>query len=261
MAKPVIVKRNTKGSALTFTEQDANFQNLDDATITLKAGTGGTDVVSDLNGTITLVAGGGISLSGNNSTKTVTITSTESQNIFQTVVAGGTSLVADTSTDSLTFTGGNGILVTGDAGTDTATFAIGSTANADIEIQPNGTGTVNLGDKILRRSVHKDYSETVYAGGNTGSGTVTPDQENGNVQTFTATGNFTLALPTNMLTGGSCLLIITQDGTGTRIMTPNASYKFAGGVNTLSTTASAIDVLQIFYTGTNYLVSLTQDFI
>ena len=110
MAKPVIVKRNTKGSALTFTELDTNFQNLDDATITLKAGTAGTSVASDLNGTITLVAGGGISLSGDNSAKTITITSTESQNLFQTVIAGGTSLVADATTDNLTLSGGNGIL-------------------------------------------------------------------------------------------------------------------------------------------------------
>ena len=46
MAKPIIVKRGTKGSALTFTELDTNFQNLDDATITLKGGTGGVDVVT-----------------------------------------------------------------------------------------------------------------------------------------------------------------------------------------------------------------------
>lgn len=260
MAKPVIVKRNTKGTHLTFTELDTNFQNLDDATIALRAGSAGVTVASDLNGTITLIAGGGIGLVGDNSAKTITITSTESQNLFQTVIAGVTSLVADTATDSLTLTGGNGIVVTGDAGSDTATFAIGSTANQDINIEPNGTGTVNLGDKILRRTVHKDYSETVHAGGNTGSGTITPDQENGNVQTFTVTGAFTLALPTNMLTGGSCLLIFTQDGTGNRVMTANAGYLFAGGISTLSTAASAVDVMQIFFTGTQHLATLTQDF-
>jgi hypothetical protein len=75
MAKPLIVKRNVKGSALTFTELDANFQNLDDATFTLKAGTGGTDVVSDLNGTITLVATDGISITGNNTAKTISLDS------------------------------------------------------------------------------------------------------------------------------------------------------------------------------------------
>lgn len=258
MPKPSVTLRNTKGSALTFTELDQNFTNVRDATVTLTAGSGGTAVVSDLNGNITLIAGSGISLSGNNTAKTITITGSSSA--FPIINAGGTDLIPDSNNDTVFLSAGNGIVISGNAGTDTATFAIGSISNQDIDIQPDGTGTVNIGDKILRRATHKDYCETVYSGGNTGTGTVTPNQENGNVQTYTATGNFTLALPTNMQTGGSITLIITQDGTGGRTMTPNASYKFAGGNSVLSTSASAIDVLQIFYDGTNYLVTLTEDF-
>jgi hypothetical protein len=124
MAKPAITKRNTKGSALTFTELDNNFQNLKDATITLKAGTAGTDVVSDLNGTITIVAGGGITLTGDNTAKTVTINTTESQNIFQNIaVAGQSTIAADTSTDTLTIVAGTNIALTTDSGTDTLTVA------------------------------------------------------------------------------------------------------------------------------------------
>lgn len=76
MTKPAITTRATKGSALTWTEGDTNLENLQNATVTLKAGTGGTDVVSDLNGTVTLVAGTNVSLSGDNTAKTVTINST-----------------------------------------------------------------------------------------------------------------------------------------------------------------------------------------
>lgn len=75
MTKPVIVTRAGKGSALTWTEGDANVTNLQNATITIKADTSGTDVVSDLNGSITLVAGNNIALTGDNTAKTITIDS------------------------------------------------------------------------------------------------------------------------------------------------------------------------------------------
>jgi len=122
MTKPVIVKRSVKGSALTFTELDTNFQNLDDATITLKAGSGGTDVVSDLNGVITLVATDGLTLTGNNTSKEIAIDA---------------SLVRDT-TPQL---GGN---------LDVNGYSIVSTSNANIVIEPNGTGDVQLNADTVR---------------------------------------------------------------------------------------------------------------
>ena len=76
MAKPSITKRLTKGAALNYTELDNNFQNLADATLSIKAGTAGTTITADLNGTITLVAGTNITLTGNNTTKEITIDAT-----------------------------------------------------------------------------------------------------------------------------------------------------------------------------------------
>jgi hypothetical protein len=76
MAKPVITRRQTKGTPLTYSELDTNFDNLRDSTVSLRAGSAGTTVASDLNGVITLVAGSGISLAGDNTAKTVTITNT-----------------------------------------------------------------------------------------------------------------------------------------------------------------------------------------
>ena len=120
MAKPTILTRASKGSALTWTEGDTNLTNLRDATVSIKAGTAGTSVISDLNGEITLVAGTNVTLSGNNSTKEITINATG---------GGITDLVQDT-TPQL---GGN---------LDVNTYSIVSTSNSNITITPNGTGRV-----------------------------------------------------------------------------------------------------------------------
>jgi hypothetical protein len=127
MAKPSITKRSTKGAALTYSELDTNFDNLKDATLTLTAGSGGTAVISDLNGNITIVAGSGITLAGDNSAKTITITSTGGGgggNSFTTIaVTGQSDVVADSATDTLSLAAGSGITLTTNATTDTITIS------------------------------------------------------------------------------------------------------------------------------------------
>ena len=162
MTKPVIVKRSVKGSALTFTELDTNFQNLDDATITLKAGSGGTDVVSDLNGVITLVATDGISLTGNNTSKEIAIDA---------------SLVRDT-TPQL---GGN---------LDVNGYSIVSTSNANIVIEPNGTGDVQINADTIR--VGDLNTTTSIVNNGTGNFTVS-HATGGGVLFFNSGGSVSLA--------------------------------------------------------------------
>lgn len=118
MTKPVITFRNVKGTFLTFTELDTNFTNLRDATITLQAHTGGTNVVSDLNGVITLVAGTGVTITGDNTAKTITINSP--------------TVVVDDTTPQL----GGDLDVNG--------FKIVSVSNGNIAIDPNGSGHIIL---------------------------------------------------------------------------------------------------------------------
>jgi hypothetical protein len=43
-------------------------------------------------------------------------------------------------------------------------------------------------------------------------------------------------------------------------MTANAVYKFAYGVKNLSTVAGSIDMLSIFFDGTNYLCNLVKGY-
>lgn len=102
----------------------------------------------------------------------------------------------------------------------------------------------------------KGYSESVYA--LTYAATLAPDATNGNVQKVTLTGNVTISAFTNPVAGQSITLIIQQDATGSRTLT--STLKFANASKTLTVTANAIDVIHIFYDGTNYLASLVKGF-
>jgi hypothetical protein len=98
------------------------------------------------------------------------------------------------------------------------------------------------------------FQENVYNYGNA-TGTITPDFDNGSIQTLTLTGNITLNTLGNAIAGRSMTLILTQDGTGNRTLT--STMKFAGNYKTLSTSASATDIISVFYTGSTYYASLT----
>ena len=102
----------------------------------------------------------------------------------------------------------------------------------------------------------KDYKETNYA--LSYAATITPDVVNGNVQTVTLTGNVTFNAFANPEAGQSLTLIVKQDATGSRTLT--SSMKFAGAEKTLSTAANAIDIISVFYDGTDYYASLSKGF-
>ena len=107
------------------------------------------------------------------------------------------------------------------------------------------SGAIVAADQIISAPIMKDYAETVYAGGNT-STAVTLALTNGNVQTWTMTGNCTFTMPSGstLQAGSSLTLILTQDGTGSRTGA-FTGVKWAGGtVPTLTTTATTgIDIL------------------
>lgn len=105
----------------------------------------------------------------------------------------------------------------------------------------------------------KGFIETVYGFGTT-SGSITPNWNNGSTQTMTLNNNLTLNAPVSMPTGSSMKLVITQDVSGSRLLSPNGAYKFLGGVNTLTTAGNAIDIIDIFYDGTNYLSEIKKGY-
>ena len=112
------------------------------------------------------------------------------------------------------------------------------------------SGAVVGADQIMSAVTHKDYSETVYAGGNTGASPAI-DEANGNTQTWTLDNNATFALPADsgLQAGTALTLILTQDGTGSRtgafqVNSATTNVKWAGGTApTLTTTASRADIV------------------
>lgn len=78
------------------------------------------------------------------------------------------------------------------------------------------------------------------------------------VAKVTLGGNRTLSNPTNMVDGGTYIVRVTQDGTGSRTLAYGNAYKWPSGIApTLTTTASALDVLTFISDGT-YMYGVPQ---
>jgi hypothetical protein len=119
---------------------------------------------------------------------------------------------------------------------------------------PGATGLTGATGTFGSNVTLVQYQETVINGGSV-SGTISPDAANGSIYRYTLTGSITLNSVTNMGTGGSMTVILTQGGAGSYTLT--SSMKFAGGSKTLSTAVGAIDIISLFYDGTTYYASLT----
>lgn len=86
--------------------------------------------------------------------------------------------------------------------------------------------------------------------------TITPDFAAANNFSLTIGGNRTLANPTNLTAGQSGVIVITQDGTGSRTLAYGSYWKFASGTApTLTTTASAVDVLVYYVESTTRITA------
>lgn len=118
---------------------------------------------------------------------------------------------------------------------------------------------INLNNDKLEKSggTITGYSEgAIYNLGTTG-GTIAPNVANGNVQKITLNSALTLNAFTSPVAGQSLTLIIYG---GTAYTSITSTMKFAGGIKTLTATAGCIDIVSIYYDGTNYFASLNKGF-
>ena len=247
---------------LKYNSSNARFELGTDSTGTAAAAT--TFVGDDSSGTAvnageTFKIAGGTNITTAVSGDTVTITgATIPTNNNQ--LSNGSAFITASSSDTLTNKSGAVSMFTNDAGYLTSTGDItftGSTitspSNADITLDPAGTGVIN-NNATVRFNV--GYKEDINA--LTSSTGITVDAAVASVHTVTLAHSTTFTI-SNLPTGGTVTIIITQDSTGSRTGA-FTSTKFAGGTPTLSTAAASIDVVSIFNDGTNKIANIAKAF-
>jgi len=228
----------TAGAIIDYVDaQDANIAS-DTLTFTNKTfdveGTGNSISnidVADFKAAAIVTAAEGIG-SNNNDT---TIPTSAAVKAYADSVGGG-------STGDITFTGST----------------IQSPSNADITLDPSGTGGVVAQGPV---TFNAGYIEKINS--LTSSSTITVNCALASIHTVTL-GTSTEFNITNLPTGGSVTLIITQDGTGTRTATfgtdGSSAVKFPSNSSTLSTGGGDIDVVTIINDGTNFLGNIAKDY-
>jgi len=144
----------------------------------------------------------------------------------------------------------DGFLVTGRAGGSSSyrvTFTPGTLSATRTVTFPDATGTAVL-DTATQTLTNKTVEAGTFTNGytektvtaNTGTA-YTIDLANGTVQILTLTGNCTFTFPT-ATAGRSFILLLKQDGTGSRTVTWPAAVKWPGSTApTITSTASRCD--------------------
>jgi len=275
-----IITRAGKGSALTWTEGDANITNLNNDKIELTDLSVGAEGTASGDGAIAydnttgvftytppVIPAAGIAhlvedttpqLGGALDVNGQSIVSVSNGNIvLEPNGTGDVQLNTDRlrigdagAAATITTNGVGSLSIHTNEGNATGIIGITTGVNSNITITPNGTGQTVI--KNL------EYQEFVFDIGASGATTLTPNATNGNVQTILATGNFTLSAFTSPVSGQTITFLIQQDATGSRTMT--STMKFAGGSKTLSTAANSIDFLTVSYIGTVYYASLVKGY-
>jgi hypothetical protein len=120
----------------------------------------------------------------------------------------------------------------------------------------SGTANLNSTSNVANLVLNK-YNELLPASANT-STSISPDLSTGSIFKYTANASFTFNALTNAVSGSSAVVVITQDGTGGRTLT--STMLFAGASKTLSTAAAAVDIISVFYDGTNYYATLSKGY-
>jgi hypothetical protein len=133
-------------------------------------------------------------------------------------------------------------------GTDVQAYDATIVVDADIGVTVQGYDADTVKSDVVTAYTRQ---QTITAGTLSDGANIAWNLDTAQVAKVTLAGNRTLDNPTNMKDGGSYVLRVTQDGTGSRTLAFGSAYEWPGGVApTLSTAAGAIDILQFNSDGT-----------
>lgn len=252
----------TSGTSILYGNGSGGFSN-----VTIGSGvsfSGGTLSATGAGGTVTSVAqtftGGLISVAGSPITGSGTLALTVAG------TSGGIPYFSSASTWATSAAlAANAIVIGGGAGAAPATTTTGTGVVTAIGNNVNSTGglvtvdgTATLTNKTLTNPTVTNYTETLYAA-NTGTA-ITVSLTNGTVQQLTLTGNATITMPT-AAAGKSFIIMLKQDGTGSRTVTWSTVTWPGGTAPTITSTASKQDIYSFFSDGTNwYGVTVGQNY-
>lgn len=124
------------------------------------------------------------------------------------------------------------------------------------------SGVASVDATVARTTLANAFTKTISSTAFTltDGASIAVDASQSNIFTVTLGGNRTIANPTNLL-AGEYTFIIKQDGTGSRTLAFDTAYKFKTGFSkTLSTAASATDIISAISDGTNLYCSLAGGF-
>ena len=163
-------------------------------------------------------------------------------------IAGTQNITTAVSGDTLTITGSKNIEVNEISSGDSTAIQINDAINV------SGAGTFHGSVRF-----NAGYTEKINA--LTSSSTITVNCATASIHTVTLAVSTGFVI-SNLPTGGTVTLIITQGGSGSYTATfgtdGSTTVKFPGGAPTLSTAVGAIDVVTIFNDGTNYLGNIAK---
>ena len=130
---------------------------------------------------------------------------------------------------------------------DSVNLPTGSQLNSADLVSTSATQT--LTNKTLTNPTVTNYTETLYTA-NT-STAITVSLANGTVQLLTLTGNATITMPTAGA-GKSFIIMLKQDGTGSRSVTWSTVTWPGGTAPTITGTANKQDIYSFFSDGTSW---------